>query len=105
MCFKCIAKGLIYMYQIILYNLMTYIRLFSITNYYKILNSPLCYRVKPLCLSILCIEACICVHPLTLINLYPLPFHFGKHKFVFFVYDCVSVLYIDSFVLLYKFHK
>ena len=33
-----------------------------------------------------------------------LPFPFGSLKFVFYVCESVSVLYIDSFVLMFRFH-
>ena len=34
----------------------------------------------------------------------PFPFPFGNHKFLSYVYETLSVLYIDSFVLFFRFH-
>ena len=60
-----------------------FFRFFSITVYYKILNSFLCYTLGPCCLSILYILL-IPNSPFTP----PLPFPFGNYKFVFYV--CAS---------------
>ena len=46
-------------------------------------------------------------YPYPFVN-YPapsIPLPFGHHRFVFYVCEDVSVLYIDSFVLLARFHK
>ena len=57
--------------------------------------SSLCYTVGPCWFSY--VWYCVCVNPKLLIYLSPL-FPFGNHKFVFYIYGSISVLYISLFV-------
>ena len=52
--------------------------------------------VDPCWLSILYIMMCIYCYQIP--NLFPSPFLFDNHKFVFYVYGSIYVLYIRSFV-------
>ena len=65
------------------------LKLFSITNYYKILNSSLCHAVDPYGLSILYTLVCICKSQAFSVSSTS-PFPFGISKFVF----CVCRLFL-----------
>ena len=81
-----------------------YIRLYSITGYYKMLNTILCVIHKSL-LYIYFKYSGVSVHSKLLI--YPSPKCSPLiHKFVFYVLESVSALYIDSFAfaLFFRFH-
>ena len=46
----------------------------------------------------------VSLNPIPLICPFPCPLPFGNHKFVFYIYESVSVLHIQSFVLFFRFH-
>ena len=48
------------------------------------------------------VQQFISVNPILLICPFPVPF--ANHKFVFYVCEPISVLYIDSFVLFFRLH-
>ena len=65
--------------------------LFCVLFHYRLLQgneySSMCYTVGPCCLPVLYIAVCSCWSQTPNLCLLPLPFPFGKHKFVF----CVSL--------------
>ena len=63
-------------------------------------QSSLCYTVGPYQLSILYIVVCICQSQSPNLSLPPLPC--GKHKFVFYICNSVSVSQISSFVPVFQ---
>ena len=90
--FRCIAKWFRYIYVCV----YIYFRFFSIIGYYKILNIIPC---AILLLIYFMYSSLYLLIPYS--QFVPLPF--GNHKIVFYVCESVSVLYIDSFVLFFRF--
>ena len=97
--FRCTAKWFRHIWKKFMY-------IFCIIFHYRFLQdieySSLFYAVNPCCLSILCTVVCICKSHTP--NLSLPPSLSPLVNFVFYVCESVSVLYIYSFVLLFRFH-
>ena len=81
----------VYSKMIQLYIYIFFFRSFSIIGYYKILNIVPCAIQQVLVVYLFYVQQCVSVNP-KLLNYPPPCFPFGNHKFVFNVYESVSVL-------------
>ena len=99
--------------QFLLYSILTqsyiYIHSFSHTIFHHVLSqeieySSLCCTIGPHSLSILNAAVVYVYQPQTPHPSHSTPLPFGNHKSVLYVYESVSILYIDSFVPYFRFN-
>ena len=76
--------------------------LLQVLSHYSLLwdieYSSLCYTVGPCCVPVLSIGVWSANTKLLICLSFPFPFLFGNHKFVSYVCESVSTLWISSFV-------
>ena len=82
-------RGSPYIYIFFFFQILFYYSLLQDIEY-SILNKLYSYTVNPCCLSILCIEVCICQSKTPNLSLPTLSFSFVNHTFV--SYESVTVL-------------
>ena len=78
--------------QLYIYICLFFFKFFSHIGYYKILSIAPC-AIQQVLVVYLYIVVCICYSQIPNLSLPP-PFPLGNRKFVFYVYDSVSVLFI-----------
>ena len=80
--------------------------LLQVLSHYSLLwdieYSSLCYTVGPCCVPVLSIGVWSANTKLLICLSFPFPFLFGNHKFVSYVCESVSILYISLFVSFFK---